>query len=96
MSETIYLNGVNGKKTMYGTRLSVKADKFIEELKQNTNDAGYVNIIVKDRKTPDKYGNNVYIVLDTWKPDPTKAKQTYSQQSSSQMQDSLKDDGLPF
>jgi hypothetical protein len=94
MSETIYLNGVNGKKTMYGTRLSLKADKFIEELKQNANEAGYVNVIVKDRKTPDKYGNNVYIVLDTWKPDPSKKSANSSPRQFAEPD--VQNDGLPF
>lgn len=72
MSETIYFNGVNGKKTMYGTRVSINVDKFIEELNKHKNEAGYCNVNIKDRKAPDKYGNNVYISLDTWKPDGTK------------------------
>lgn len=93
MSETIYINGVNGKKTMYGTRLSIKAEKFIEEIKSHTNESGYINIIVKDRKTADKYGNNVYIVLDTWKPDPTKAKSGTAQSPAASVQNT---DDLPF
>lgn len=95
MSETIYFNSARGKKTMYGTKVSFNVEKFIEELKANTNEAGYCNVLVKDRKSPDKYGNNVYIMLDTWKPDPSKAK-TFSQQSPNQLQDSLSDDNLPF
>jgi hypothetical protein len=72
MSEKIYFNGVNGKKTMYGTRISINVEKFIEELKKYKNEAGYCNINVNDRKSPDKYGNNVYVTLDTWKPDASK------------------------
>lgn len=96
MSDVVYFNSARGKKTMYGTKISVNVDKFIEELKSHKNEAGYCNIVVKDRKAPDKYGNNIYLMLDTWKPDPTKAKQTFSQQTPTQLQESIKDDGLPF
>lgn len=74
MSDVVYFNAARGKKTMYGTKISVNVEKFIEELKSNKNEAGYCNIVVKDRKEPDKYGNNIYLMLDTFKPDPTKAK----------------------
>jgi hypothetical protein len=94
MSDVVYFNSARGKKTMYGTKLSLNVEKFIEELKANANEAGYCNLVVKDRKAPDKYGNNVYIMLDTWKPDPS--KKPLSQQTPQQLQDSIKDDGLPF
>jgi hypothetical protein len=93
MSETIYFNGVNGKKTMYGTRISINVEKFIDELKKHKNEAGYCNINVKDRKAPDKYGNNVYITLDTWKPDPSKKSSSPAPQL--QQADRIEDD-LPF
>lgn len=91
MSDAIYFNAARGKKTMYGTKLSFNVDKFIEELKQHRNESGYCNVVVKDRKAPDKFGNNVYIMLDTWKPDPTKAKST-----PTAAQSSPSDDNLPF
>ena len=94
MSDVVYFNSARGKNTMYGTKLSLNVEKFIEELKANANEAGYCNLVVKDRKAPDKYGNNVYIMLDTWKPDPS--KKPLSQQTPQQLQDSIKDDGLPF
>ncbi len=95
MSEAVYFNAARGKKTMYGTKVSFQVEKFIEELKANANEAGYCNVVIKDRKAPDKFGNNVYIMLDTWKPDPSKAK-TLSQQTPKEMQEGLKDDNLPF
>lgn len=96
MSDVVYFNSARGKKTMYGTKLSLNVEKFIEELKAHANEAGYCNIVVKDRKAPDKYGNNIYLMLDTWKPDPSKAKKTFSQQTPQQMDNSLHDDNLPF
>jgi hypothetical protein len=92
MSDVVYFNSARGKKTMYGTKISVNVDKFIEELIANKNEAGYCNMVIKDRKSPDKFGNNVYIMLDTWKPDPSKAKTTATQQPSSP----AVEDGLPF
>jgi hypothetical protein len=93
MSETIYFNGVNGKKTMYGTRVSINVEKFIDELNKHKNEAGYCNVNIKDRKAPDKYGNNVYISLDTWKPDASK-KSTTSTPAAFQV--NKVEDDLPF
>jgi len=89
MSDQVYFNGLRGKKTMYGTKMSFNVEKFIEELKSHANESGYCNVVIKDRKAPDKYGNNVYMMLDTWKPDPSKAKQPVVKQD-------VEDDGLPF
>jgi hypothetical protein len=95
MSETIYLNAIRGKKSMYGTKLSINVESFIEELNNHKNEGGYCNIVIKDRKAPDKYGNNVYAVVDTWKPDPTKAKSNKAEatKSNTQVADDL---DLPF
>ena len=66
--DTIYFNSLRGKKSTYGTKVSVNVEKFIEELKAHQNEKGYVNMEFKERKEADKYGNNIYAVLDTWKP----------------------------
>lgn len=95
MSETIYMNGVNGKKTMYGTKVSINVEKFIDELTKHKNEAGYCNVVFKDKKAPDKFGNNVYCTLDTWKPDPSKAKTSRPPLENSGQLPSV-DDGLPF
>lgn len=94
MSDAIYFNAARGKKTMYGTKLSFNVEKFIEELRQHANESGYCNVVVKDRKAPDKFGNNVYVALDTWKPDPTKAKS--SPTTSAQPSAPKVVDDLPF
>jgi hypothetical protein len=65
---TIYFNSLRGRKTQFGTKLSINVEKFIEELKANQNEKGYVNIELKERREADKYGNTTYAVLDTWKP----------------------------
>lgn len=89
MSETIYLNALRGKKTMYGTKVSINVEKFVEELQKHKNESGYCNLVLKDRKEPDKYGNNVYAIVDTWKPDPTKAKKPAQAEANT-------GDDLPF
>jgi hypothetical protein len=70
MSDTTYFNGFNRiKKSNYGIKISGHIDKIIEELKKHTNGRGYVNLELKERKSPDpKSGNTHYIVLDTWEP----------------------------
>jgi hypothetical protein len=74
---------------MYGTKVSINVDKFVEELQKHKNESGYCNLVIKDRKEPDKYGNNVYAVVDTWKPDPTKAKKPAQAEANT-------GDDLPF
>ena len=44
--------------------LSIKSDEFVQFLKENTNDKGYVNLQVL--KSRDK--GTIYAVLDTFKP----------------------------
>jgi hypothetical protein len=89
--DTIYFNSLRGKKTQYGTKVSVNVEKFIEELKAHQNEKGYVNMEFKDRKEADKFGNNVYAVLDTWKPTGTNkvAVQDANMETAS-------NDNLPF
>ena len=54
--------------------LSIKSDEFVQFLKENTNDKGYVNLqVLKSREK-----GTLYAVLDTFEPKqsitPTQAK----------------------
>jgi hypothetical protein len=68
--EKIYLNTFSSvKKNEYGTKLYIKSvDSLYEELKRNANTDGSIRINLSNRTTPDKYGNNAFAALDTWKP----------------------------
>ncbi len=54
--------------------MSVKADDFIEFIKQNTNEKGYCNIDIFPQKPGSTSTNSHYAALNTWVPDASKAK----------------------
>jgi hypothetical protein len=94
--DKIYFNSLRGKKGQYSIKVSVNVEKFIEELKANQNEKGYVNLELKERKEADKFGNNVYAVLDTWKPTQSNAPaQSPAQATSTSLEPAFSDD-LPF
>lgn len=72
MSNTNYLP-INGKKSKFGIKLSGKTDDVIKALLEATNERGYFNIEVLERKQPGKFGETHYVKEDTWQPDPSKA-----------------------
>jgi hypothetical protein len=71
MSDKKYLNGIilKSKETQYGQLLtgSIKVDELIKELQQNQ-DKGWVNITIKERRTPSEKGVTHSVEIDTWKP----------------------------
>ena len=77
--------------------LSVKTDEFIQFLKENTNDKGYVNLQVL--KSKDK--STMYAVLDTFEPKtnttPTQEKKSVKTQINDTFQnENSGEDDLPF
>ena len=87
-----YANNLFVKKSKFGTKISIKADDFINDLKSKKNKDGWVNIELKETKAGDK----MYAVFDNWvpggdsKPAPQK---TYSKPQATQQSTS---DDLPF
>jgi hypothetical protein len=71
MSDKKYLNGIiiKSKETQYGQLLtgSIKVDELIKELQANQ-DKGWVNITIKERRTPSEKGVTHSVEIDTWKP----------------------------
>jgi len=61
---------INGKKSKFGINLSGKADKVIEEIKKHTNEKGYFNFELLERKEVGKYGETHYVKVNDWKPTP--------------------------
>jgi glycerophosphoryl diester phosphodiesterase len=93
----IYFNSLRGKKGQYSTKLSINVAEFVKELEQHTNEKGYVNLEIKEKKAADKYGNNVYAVLDTWKPNSSApTQQRVAVQSAPQVAETVSQDDLPF
>lgn len=70
---------INGKKSKFGINLSGKADKVIEEIKKHTNEKGYFNFELLERKEVGKYGETHYVKVNDWKPtNESKPKQNDS------------------
>ena len=77
--------------------LSVKTDEFIQFLKENTNDKGYVNLQVL--KSKDK--STMYAVLDTFEPKTTtthtqEKKSVKTQKNDTFQNENSREDDLPF
>ena len=76
--------------------MSIKTDEFIQFLKENTNDKGYVNIqVLKSREK-----GTMYAVLDTFEPKtnttPTQEKKVVKTKESDPFQNGNSDGDLPF
>ena len=59
---------LNDKLNWFCLRYSFNAEKMIEFIKANTNEKGYVNLQIKEKREPDQWGNTHTAVLDTWSP----------------------------
>ena len=71
MEEKNYAKGLFAKRNEKAPAfvvcsLSIKSDEFVQFLKENTNDKGYVNLqVLKSREK-----GTLYAVLDTFEPKP--------------------------
>jgi hypothetical protein len=94
MSEKVYLNGIiiKAKQTQYGELLtgSIKVDELIKELQQNARN-GWVNVNIKQRRTPSEKGVTHSVEVDTWEPGQSAAPRNGSGGQSSDA-----DNDLPF
>jgi hypothetical protein len=90
MSEKIYIKA-SVKKSKYGIKLSGKAEDVIKQIKENTNEKGYFNWNISERKEQGKYGETHYVTVDTWQPSTDRD----GSQSVSQYQQ-VNENDLPF
>ena len=98
--EKIYAKGLFAKRNEKAPEfvicgLSVKTDDFIQFLKENTNEKGYVNLQV--RKSKDK--GTLYAVLDTFEPKASTAPTQVKEPVKTQVNDPFKNGNsgdLPF
>lgn len=63
-----YINSVRLKASQYGIKFSGKTEDVIRQLQEITNEKGYFNLEIKQRKEPSQYGETHYIVVDEFKP----------------------------
>ncbi len=68
----VYLNKFNSvKSSEYGFGVYIKSvDELYQELKANANSDGSIRLYVSKKQTPDKFGNDGTVTLNTWKPTP--------------------------
>ena len=57
------------KPSKFGLKAGGKADALIDFIKANTNERGYFNFEILEKKEPGKYGDTHYAKLDTWQPE---------------------------
>ena len=64
MSDKIFVGKVEKKQTQYGelTKISLNTTD-LDKIKENMNEKGWVNIVMKDGKN-----GNPYLQIDNWKP----------------------------
>ena len=89
MSDKIYIKATV-KKSNYGLKFSGKAEDVINQIKENTNEKGYFNWNISERKEVGKYGETHYVTVDTWKPNTDK------EGSANNAQSTVVEDDLPF
>lgn len=63
-----YINGVKLKASKYGVKFSGKTEEVIQQLQSITNEKGYFNLEIKERKEPSQYGETHYLVVDEYRP----------------------------
>ena len=64
-----YINGTKLKKTNFSIKFSGKTEDFISQLQAITNEKGYFNLEIKERKEAGKYGDTHYLTVDEYVPE---------------------------
>lgn len=76
MSQTNYINGIKfAKSSQYGVKFLIDVDLLTEELSKLKDEKGSVKVELKNRKSPDKFGSNMFAVQDTWVPTKSSAQE---------------------
>ena len=71
MPEKVYLKcRAKARDGKYGRfiALGVKADDLIAFVNEHTNDRGYINLTISERKEVGQYGDTHSVALDTYEP----------------------------
>jgi hypothetical protein len=89
MSQTNYLNGIKfAKSSQYGVKFLIDVKLLTEELAKLQDEKGSVKVELKNRKSPDKFGSNMFAVQDTWVPTKSATQERVPVKEA--------DDDLPF
>lgn len=95
--EKIYVGNGRIIKTQYGElmKLSFTAED-IEKMQKNL-DNGWINVVVKERRTPSEKGTTHYLEVDTWKPNADENAGTDAAKSAPKpASDDISPEDLPF
>ena len=90
--------GSGKKKSDTWLQVTVNPEKFAEYV-QEFNGNKFIKLNINLKSEPDKYGKDVEITIDTWKPDGSKQaeQKTQSYESNNQQVNNTRDlDDLPF
>jgi hypothetical protein len=89
MSQTNYINGIKfAKSSQYGVKFLIDVKLLTEELAKLQDEKGSVKVELKNRKSPDKFGSNMFAVQDTWVPTKSATQERVPVKEA--------DDDLPF
>lgn len=89
--------GSGKKKSDTWLQVTVNPEKFAEHV-QEFNGNKFIKLNINLKSEPDKYGKDVEITIDTWKPDGSKQAEPKTQSYSSNNQQVNNNDvfDLPF
>ena len=95
--------GSGKKEKEWARKISVCLSDILEEHTFEYNGKTYVKLNVVDKKEVDQFGKDIFLTVDTWKPDSSKSSQSSQPPPAvrkGQYEDSPKepaqDDDLPF
>lgn len=78
MAEKVYLKCSAKKKNFDNggsiLNIGVKAEDLTAFIAEHTNDRGYLNLTVQERREVGQYGDTHMVTLDTWEPKTPKVK----------------------
>ena len=88
MSDKIYFGGAKSVTSQYGEFFKLSfSQQDLEEMLNNLNEKGYINLGMNKRREPSQWGQTHSIVLDTWRPTPQTAPAHEHQHFSQAQQD---------
>jgi len=91
-AEGIYFERRDNAPDFVVGKASFKVEKFVQFLKENVNNAGYVNVNILKAREAGKY----YCELDQWKPTGAKAEKSTMTSPSEDYPDGLNTEDIGF
>jgi hypothetical protein len=95
-SEKIYAGSGRKVEGQYGTfrKISVCLNDIPKEHINDYNGKKYVSLLINDRKEADKFGKDLSVVVDTYKPEKKNDNNSFKTVPANEV--AVDDSGLPF